>query len=177
MALVDRALRGAARFDALSEDQQADDQRFLAELKALLAGLPAADPPIDFGAGPYAWPDSDRDSGSPALPLADIEATGQRLLPVVQTTLGATAVVSLAPCSSQIGSGALPVERLPSLALLCRPTAKKPGKALLALEAAFRGLPVPVIGHIRDDTYHLDLRCLEAGDEARFAEQLAHLKF
>ena len=110
-------------------------------------------------------------------PLADIEATGQRLLPVVQTTLGATAVVSLAPCSSQIGSGALPVERLPSLALLCRPTAKKPGKALLALEAAFRGLPVAVIGHIRDDAYHLDLRCLEAGDEARFAEQLAHLKF
>ncbi len=110
-------------------------------------------------------------------PLADIETTGQRLLPLIQAVLGATAVVSLAPCSSQIGSGALPVERLPSLALLCRPTAKKPGKALLALEAAFRGLPVPVIGHIRDDAYHLDLRCLEAGDEARFAEQLAHLKF
>lgn len=110
-------------------------------------------------------------------PLADIETTGQRLLPLIQAVLGATAVVSLAPCSSQIGSGALPVERLPSLALLCRPTAKKPGKALLALEAAFRGLPVPVIGHIRDDAYHLDLRCLEAGDEARFTEQLAHLKF
>ncbi len=110
-------------------------------------------------------------------PLADIETTGQRLLPLIQAALGATAVVSLAPCSSQIGSGALPVERLPSLALLCRPTAKKPGKALLALEAAFRGLPVPVIGHIRDDAYHLDLRCLEAGDEARFTEQLAHLKF
>ncbi len=110
-------------------------------------------------------------------PLADIETTGQRLLPLIQAALGATVVVSLAPCSSQIGSGALPIERLPSFALLCRPTAKKPGKALLALEAAFRGLPVPVIGHIRDDTYHLDLRCLEAGDEARFAEQLAHLKF
>ena len=110
-------------------------------------------------------------------PLTDIETTGQRLLPLIQAALGATAVVILAPCSSQIGSGALPVERLPSLALLCRPTAKKPGKALLALEAAFRGLPVPVIGHIRDDAYHLDLRCLEAGDEARFAEQLAHLKF
>ena len=110
-------------------------------------------------------------------PLTDIETTGQRLLPLIQAALGATAVVSLAPCSSQIGSGALPVERLPSLALLCRPTAKKPGKALLALEAAFRGLPVPVIGHIRDDAYHLDLRCLEAGDEARFVAQLAQLKF
>ena len=110
-------------------------------------------------------------------PLADIETTGQRLLPLIQAALGATVVVSLAPCSSQIGSGALPVERLPSFALLCRPTAKKPGKALLALEAAFRGLPAPVIGHIRDDAYHIDLRCLEARDEARFVAQLAQLKF
>ena len=109
-------------------------------------------------------------------PLADIAATGHRLLPAVQTALGETTVVSLAPCSSQIGSGALPVERLPSTALVCRPTAKKPGKALLALEVAFRGLPTPVIGHIRDDAYHLDLRCLEAKDESRFVAQLAHLK-
>jgi L-seryl-tRNA(Ser) seleniumtransferase len=109
-------------------------------------------------------------------PLADIAATGHRLLPAVQAALGETTVVSLAPCSSQIGSGALPVERLPSTALVCRPTAKKPGKALLALEAAFRGLPTPVIGHIRDDAYHLDLRCLEAKDESRFVAQLAHLK-
>ncbi|KPL52451.1 hypothetical protein ABB55_09630 [Prosthecomicrobium hirschii] len=81
-----RALRGAVRFDALSEDQQADDQRFLAELKALLAGLPAADPAIDFGAGPYAWPDSDRDSGSPALPLADIEAMIASMVPAAALT-------------------------------------------------------------------------------------------
>ena len=49
-------------------------------------------------------------------------------------------------------------------------------KALLALEAAFRALPTPVIGYVRDDAYHLDLRCLEAQDEARFTAQLDNLK-
>jgi L-seryl-tRNA(Ser) seleniumtransferase len=44
------------------------------------------------------------------------------------------------------------------------------------MEAAFRGLPMPVIGYIRNDAYHLDLRCLEAKDEASFVAQLAELK-
>lgn len=110
-------------------------------------------------------------------PAADIAALAQRILPAVQEAVGALATVSVAPCSSQIGSGALPVERLPSAALVFRPNAKKAGKILSTVEAAFRGLPMPVIGYIRDDAYHLDLRCLEERDEARFVAQLAHLKF
>src|SRR5574343_2013186 len=109
-------------------------------------------------------------------PLPEITALAERILPAVQAALGDRATVSVAPCASQIGSGALPVERLPSAALVCRPVAKKPGNALLAIEAAFRGLPIPVIGYIRDDAYHLDLRCLEAKDEARFVAQLAQLQ-
>ena len=110
-------------------------------------------------------------------PGSEIEATGQRLLPAMQSALGTLASVSVEACSSQIGSGALPVERLPSAALVIRPMAKKPGKTLLTVEAAFRRLPTPVIGYIRDDAYHLDLRCLEARDEARFLAQLAQLTF
>jgi L-seryl-tRNA(Ser) seleniumtransferase len=106
----------------------------------------------------------------------EIEALGQRLLPAAQDALATLAHVSVEPCSSQIGSGALPVERLPSAALVFRPTAKKPGKTLSTMEAAFRGLPMPVIGYIRNDAYHLDLRCLEAKDEASFVAQLAELK-
>ena len=45
------------------------------------------------------------------------------------------------------------------------------------IEAAFRALPTPVIGYVRDDAFHLDLRCLEARDEARFSAQLAQLQF
>jgi L-seryl-tRNA(Ser) seleniumtransferase len=103
-------------------------------------------------------------------------ALGERLLPAMQLALDAYATVSVEACASQIGSGALPVERLPSAALVCRPVAKKPGKSLLALERAFRRLPKPVIGYIRDDAYHLDLRGLEAKDEAVFAAQLPDLK-
>ena len=110
-------------------------------------------------------------------PVADIAALAERLLPAAQAAVGSLATVSVQPCSSQIGSGALPVERLPSAVLVLRPTAKKPGKALLALEAAFRALPTPVIGYVRDDAFHLDLRCLEAKDETRFRDQLATLKF
>ena len=47
---------------------------------------------------------------------------------------------------------------------------------MLALEAAFRALPTPVIGYVHDDAYRLDLRCLEVPDEARFVAQLGSLK-
>lgn len=107
---------------------------------------------------------------------ADIEAAGRRLAPVLQAVLGDGVAVTVEECSSQIGSGALPIERLPSAALVLRPKAKRPGKALIALEESFRRLPKPVIGHIRDDALWLDLRCLEAKDEAAFATQLELLK-
>ena len=110
-------------------------------------------------------------------PTSEIAALGERLLPAVQAAVGAGFVVALEDCASQIGSGALPVERLASTSLVLRVPAKKPGKALAAVEAAFRGLPQPVIGYIRDDAFRLDLRCLEAKDEARFVAQLQHLKF
>ena len=105
----------------------------------------------------------------------DIEAAARRLQPAVQAALGDFASVAVAPCASQIGSGAQPVATLPSTALVIRPAAKRPGRALLAIEAAFRALPTPVIGNIRDDVFRLDLRCLEAKDEARFVAQLAQL--
>jgi L-seryl-tRNA(Ser) seleniumtransferase len=109
-------------------------------------------------------------------PTAEIAALGERLLPAVQAAVGTGFVVALEDCASQIGSGALPVERLASTSLVLRSPAKKPGKALAAVEAAFRALPQPVIGYIRDDAYRLDLRCLEDKDEARFVAQLTALK-
>ncbi|MDD9653360.1 L-seryl-tRNA(Sec) selenium transferase [Klebsiella pasteurii] len=73
------------------------------------------------------------------------------------------------PCLSQIGSGSLPVDRLPSAALTLTPRDGR-GSRLEALTARWRQLPVPVIGRIYDGRLWLDLRCLE--DESRFMEML-----
>ena len=73
------------------------------------------------------------------------------------------------PVASQIGSGALPVDRLPSQALRLTPPGPKwaSGRALEALAMRLRALPVPVIGRISEGSLLLDLRCL--ADQAGFA--------
>ena len=108
-----------------------------------------------------------------ARPAATIEALAHRQAATVAAWLGADAQVDIAAVFSQIGSGALPVDQLPSHALRLRPTGPKrgSGRALAQLAARLRALPVPVIGRIADGALLLDLRCLE--DEAGFAAQFA----
>ncbi|WP_418647675.1 L-seryl-tRNA(Sec) selenium transferase [Thauera butanivorans] len=105
---------------------------------------------------------------------ADILAQAERLRPALAAALADWPLtVSAEPMRSQIGSGSLPVDRLPSAGLVCRPHRK--GGVLNRLEKALRGLPVPVIGHIADQALWLDLRCLRQADEAGFAAQLHEL--
>lgn len=107
-------------------------------------------------------------------PERDMAEQGERLLPLVQAALGERARVSLRPCSSQIGSGALPVDRLPSRALVLEPRqGRGTGTALKRIERALRDLPCPVIGRVSDGALWLDLRCLE--DEQAFVDQLPEL--
>ncbi|MBS0320544.1 MAG: L-seryl-tRNA(Sec) selenium transferase, partial [Proteobacteria bacterium] len=94
-----------------------------------------------------------------------------RLAPVLARALGPAWCVDVAATQSQIGSGALPVDTLPSVALVVRAEGRKAGAALKRVAAALRALPVPVLGRIADDALWLDLRCLD--DEAGFAAQLA----
>jgi L-seryl-tRNA(Ser) seleniumtransferase len=117
----------------------------------------------------------------PALRLlsrsqADIEAAAQRLLPLLQPHCIDFAEVSVVPCHSQIGSGALPVAQLASAALALNPLPQRKGRALQQLAAAFRGLPQPVLGRIHEDTLLFDLRCLENPDEKYFLQQLTQLR-
>jgi len=106
-------------------------------------------------------------------PMQDMQAQAQRLQPVLQQALGQGYSVGLEPMFSQIGSGALPVDQLPSFGLVVRHAGPgRPGRALQKLEKQFRELPRPVVGRIANDALRLDLRCLEAKDEPLFIEQL-----
>lgn len=106
-------------------------------------------------------------------PEAEIRAQAERLLPAWQAALAGWPLdAAIAPTLSQIGSGSLPVDRLPSVALVARPRGKRSG-VLHKLEAALRRLPTPVIGHIADDALRLDLRCLPPDGETEFAAQLS----
>lgn len=102
----------------------------------------------------------------------DIAALAARLLPVVGKAVGGGYAVAVTDCASQIGSGALPQQTIPSAGLAIR-AQQGGGGALTALAAALRALPMPVIGRIEDQALVLDLRCLE--DEARFVANLATL--
>ena len=112
----------------------------------------------------YRQPDRLRDE-LPTLRLLtrDREAIlqlAERLLPALQATWGAAFTLAIAPCYSQIGSGSLPVDRLPSYAITFADKAGR-GSGLEALARRWRQLAVPVIGRLQDDRLWLDLRCLE----------------
>ncbi len=107
-----------------------------------------------------------------ARPAAGIEAAARRLAPALAKRLAGRAEVEVVPCQSQIGSGALPVDALPSFALSLKSAGGR-GAALKRLATAFRALPRPVIGRVQDGALLLDLRGLD--DEAAFVAQLDQL--
>jgi L-seryl-tRNA(Ser) seleniumtransferase len=108
-------------------------------------------------------------------PLADIEAAANRLKPAIAAAAGPDFAVDVITCASQIGSGSLPTEVIPSAGIALRATdTRSKGRALMALAAALRALDQPVIGRIENDALILDLRCLE--HEAAFVRNLAALR-
>ena len=105
-----------------------------------------------------------------ARPAPPIEALAQRVAPVVarwlETRAQTRAKVTVAAMYSQIGSGSLPLDTLPSFGLHIEPLATKraAGSALGRLAAELRSLPTPVIGRVGDGALWLDLRCLDDED-------------
>src|SRR5688572_5916778 len=110
-----------------------------------------------------------------ARPRAEIEALAGRVAPLLAARLGSGYQVERIACNSQIGSGALPLEAVPSAGVAITPSAARgQGRALAALATALRKLPVPVIGHVAEGSLVLDLRCLQ--DEAGFIANVASLE-
>jgi L-seryl-tRNA(Ser) seleniumtransferase len=103
-----------------------------------------------------------------------MRAQAARLLPALQTALGAHYRVSPCAMTSQVGSGAQPLEQLPSYGLrICRAAPRGPGLSRLAQR--LRALPRPVLGRIADDALWLDLRCLEEAEESELLAQWERL--
>jgi L-seryl-tRNA(Ser) seleniumtransferase len=106
-----------------------------------------------------------------ARPLSSIEAAAERIVPIIGAKIGAAFAVQQIACTSEIGSGALPLTGVPSAGIAIRPREKRgTGPALRRLAGAFRRLPVPVIGRIERGAEIFDLRCLE--DETAFLANL-----
>src|SRR5262245_48905234 len=112
-----------------------------------------------------------RSFGRPNSEMAEAAA---RLREPIALALGEAYRVDVAPCASQVGSGALPLETLPSTGIAIAPASRKSaGRRLEALVLALRQLPIPVLGHVKDGALILDLRCLD--DERAFSAQLEEL--
>ncbi|WP_343622441.1 L-seryl-tRNA(Sec) selenium transferase [Roseateles puraquae] len=106
-------------------------------------------------------------------PQSQIATLAQQLLPEVAAAVAPRFSVAVVALQSQIGSGSLPVERLPSAGLALTPADGR-GRSLDALATTLRELPRPVIGRIHEGRLLLDLRCLE--EPALLTSQLMTLK-
>jgi L-seryl-tRNA(Ser) seleniumtransferase len=89
-------------------------------------------------------------------PVDEIQEFGEALLPRLQTALGDGFRLRLEDSTSQIGSGALPTEELPTVVIAVE------HKSLSATRIAekFRAANPPIIGRIKDDRFLLDLRTI-----------------
>ncbi|WP_227318577.1 L-seryl-tRNA(Sec) selenium transferase [Cedecea davisae] len=100
----------------------------------------------------------------------EIHLQASRLLPAFEQRFSEQFIVRIEDCLSQIGSGSLPVDRLPGAALTFTPKDGR-GSSLAALAQTLRELERPIIGRITDGRLWLDLRCLE--NEALLLEVIA----
>jgi L-seryl-tRNA(Ser) seleniumtransferase len=92
---------------------------------------------------------------------AEIRATGEQAAAQLRRALGAEFAIHLEESTSQIGSGALPTEELPTFVLAI--THDHLNATVIA--TTFRGANPPIIGRIKDDRFMLDLRTIFDPDD------------
>ena len=89
-------------------------------------------------------------------PVDEIRATGETILPKLQAALGSEFQLNLENSTAQIGSGALPTEELPTVAIAINHNKLN----ATAIAKKFRSAKPPIIGRIKDDRFLLDLRTI-----------------
>lgn len=81
------------------------------------------------------------------------------------------AKIEVCPCESQIGGGALPLEKLESFAVAIQPLLITTAE----LKRRMRQLPLPVVARVADDRLYLDMRTFEMQFASAFVEQALEL--
>ena len=84
-----------------------------------------------------------------------LEIRAEKLKEVLGKWLNSRYILQVEPSLAQIGSGALPTEKLPSVAVTIE---SEKQSDLLVLEQQFKQLPTPIIGRFADKKFWLDLR-------------------
>jgi L-seryl-tRNA(Ser) seleniumtransferase len=91
-----------------------------------------------------------------ARPLAELEALAARTIPALENALGRDFRVSLESSTSQVGSGALPAEEMPTKVVAIE-HGSQPAEWVAR---RFREARPPIIGRIHDGRFLLDLRAV-----------------
>jgi len=94
-------------------------------------------------------------------PLHEMEAMAKELIPALEEALGPTFHLSIEDSTSQVGSGALPTQEIPTKAVVVEHD--RMGAHRIA--ERFRGARPPIIGRIKGDRFLLDLRTIFDPDD------------
>jgi L-seryl-tRNA(Ser) seleniumtransferase len=90
-------------------------------------------------------------------PLCELELLARDAAKTLEVFFEGEARVDVEDGSSQIGSGALPGEEIPSKLIVIRHKSLTPSR----LASHFRAASPPVIGRVKDDSFILDVRCVD----------------
>ena len=99
-------------------------------------------------------------------PIETLHTFAAELKAQLQNLFGEKVDIQVSETYGQIGSGALPVETLPSVALVLETS----DISAEILAAHFRSAAVPIIGRIKNDLFWLDLRTVYEREQAWIVE-------
>ena len=86
--------------------------------------------------------------------IAELRATAEKLATGLRQIFGDAIQVTVEESTAQIGSGSLPIDTLPSLAI----SLHAPQISAETLAAHFRAQPIPIIGRVQEERLRLDVR-------------------
>ena len=104
-------------------------------------------------------------------PIDDLHITANEIVGRLKKIFAETVAVDIAETHSQIGSGSLPVETLPSVAIVLNPLKISVGK----LAEYFRHGSTPIIGRVQDEQLWFDVRTVFEKEQKQLIETAAEV--